>query len=194
MARNENIVALEAELERLTRLVYYDELTGILNHRGFLEEAGKTFRKISFGETPLERRLGLQIPFSLIFIDLDDFKKINDTYGHEIGDLALKSISVVLAEQLRSNDIFARWGGEEFVVALLGADSNATKIAAEKLRRAIETKKLLVDSKSLRITASFGIKTYEKEKNLLDLINSADKAMYEAKKTGKNRVVVFDKK
>lgn len=190
MARNENIVALEAELERLIRLVYYDELTGILDRRGFLEEAGKTFRKIAFGETPLERRLGLQIPFSIIFIDLDGFKKINDIHGHKIGDLVLKRVSTILTEQLRSSDIFARWGGEEFVVALLGVNSTAAEIAAEKLRRAIEKKELPVNGKSLRITASFGIKTYEKEKSLLDLVNGADKAMYEAKKAGKNRVAL----
>ena len=194
MARHEILAALEEELDRLTKLVYYDELTEILNRRGFLQEAEKAFRRISFGQTPIERRIRTQIPFSIIFIDLDGFKEINDNYGHDAGDLALKSVAAVLKEQLRSGDIFARWGGEEFIVALLGSASESAKIAAEKLCRGIENNELIINGERLKMNASLGIKTYDDDKSLIDIINCADKAMYEAKKQGKNQVVVFDGK
>jgi diguanylate cyclase (GGDEF)-like protein len=194
MKRNENIVALENELARLTKLVYYDELTGILNRRGFLEEAEKQFRGISFGKTPLERRVGIQIPFSIVYIDLDDFKKINDSFGHDAGDLALQNVAVVLREQLRASDVFARWGGEEFVVALVGASAESARIAAEKIRQGIESREMKFEGKNFHVTASFGIKAYQKEKSLTGIIAAADKAMYSAKRLGKNRVVIFDGK
>lgn len=178
-----DIKQLEKELARLQKLVFYDELTGIFNRRGFSEEAGKAFRAVSFSRIEIERRIGFQIPFSLLFIDLDDFKKINDTCGHEAGDKALKKVAQVLKTNLRSSDIFGRWGGEEFIVVLLGANANAAKNVAEKLRQDIEKTKL---------SASIGVVSYGKEKSLVKLIDFADKAMYRAKKKGKNRVVALD--
>lgn len=177
-----DIKKLEAELERLQRLVHYDELTEILNRRGFNEEAGKAFRAVSFGRTEIERRIGFQIPFSILFIDLDDFKILNDIRGHEAGDKALKKVAEILRLGLRASDIFGRWGGEEFVVALLGANVNAAKAVAEKLRR---------DIAEAGLSASVGVASYQKEKSLAELIDSADKAMYQAKKKGKNRVIVM---
>jgi len=178
-----NAEKLEKDLERLKRLVYYDELTGVLNRRGFAEEAGRAFRAVSFGRAEIERRIGFRIPFSVLFIDLDDFKKLNDTRGHEEGDKALKKAAEIMGAGLRASDVFARWGGEEFVVALLGATGAAAKAVAEKLRH---------DITKAGLSASIGVASYQKEKNLAELVDSADKAMYQAKRKGKNRVVALD--
>ncbi len=182
MKNSKDIEKLEIELERLKKLVFYDELTGLLNRRGFAEEAGRAFRAVSFGRAAIERRIGFQIPFSVLFVDLDDFKKLNDAQGHEAGDKALKKVAGILRAGLRASDIFGRWGGEEFVVALLGATGEAARAVAEKLRR---------DIVGAGLSASIGAASYRKEKSLAELIDFADKAMYQAKKGGKNRVIVM---
>ncbi|MEK9208703.1 MAG: GGDEF domain-containing protein, partial [Patescibacteria group bacterium] len=115
------IKKLEDEIERLRHLVYFDELTGVLNRRGFLHEADAEFRLISSGTSTVERRVGVQIPFAVVFCDLDDFKMLNDTHGHAAGDEALKLGSNVFSDSLRQGDMIGRWGGEEFVIALAGA-------------------------------------------------------------------------
>ncbi len=187
----EEIAKLEAELERLRTMVYVDELTGILNRRGFLEETNKEFRAVTLGRTEVERRVGIQIPFSIVFLDLDNFKQINDEHGHAAGDEALKTAAQVLRTTLRLGDVYGRWGGEEFVVALLGADSDVAFAVAEKLRRALETADLSVDGKKISLTASFGVSDYHGEQSLEELIENADKAMYQAKQNGKNRLSLF---
>ncbi len=165
----------------MKKRVYHDELTGILNRAGFEEEAGKAFKAVSFRRTVLERRIGFQIPFSAIFIDLDDFKKINDTRGHRAGNNALKAVAEVLRTHLRSSDMFARWAGDEFAVVLVGADQNAAVKIAEKLRLEVQ---------KINLKASFGVSSYDQQKSLDELIGNADTAMYKAKK-GKDKVAVF---
>ncbi len=184
---------LVAELERLRKLVYYDELTGVLNRRGFQEEAGKVFQAVSLGRTELERRIQHQIPFSIVFLDIDDFKHINDRYGHAAGDRALREVAVMAQKHLRSGDLIGRWGGEEFVIALVGADRSIAKAVAEKLRSFISEVKFPLDGETVQLTASLGVVQYGSERSLLDLIGNADKAMYQAKQEGKNRVIVFGK-
>lgn len=183
---------LESEIKRLQNLVYFDELTGLHNRRGFLEAAQAIFKAVSYGRTELERRVSFNIPFSVVFLDIDNFKSINDTYGHDVGDVVLKKVSESLKKHQRSSDVYGRLGGEEFVFALIGAETNAAKAVAEKLRKEIENMELETNGKKLNITASLGIITYTDEKSLEELIKKADKAMYEAKQQGKNRVVVFN--
>lgn len=182
---------LESEIKRLQNLVYFDELTGLHNRRGFLEAAQTIFKAVSYGRTELERRVSFNIPFSVVFLDIDNFKSINDTYGHDVGDMVLKKVSESLKKHQRSSDVYGRLGGEEFVFALIGAETNAAKAVAEKLRKEIENMELETNGKKLNITVSLGIITYTDEKSLEELIKKADKAMYEAKQQGKNRVVVF---
>ena len=184
-----DIAKLEAELERLKKLVYFDELTDVLNRRGFNEEASKAFRAVSFGRKTIERRIGFRIPFSLLFLDLDDFKKINDKYGHEAGDKVLTTVAKLIKNSLRSNDIVTRWGGEEFVAALVGCDSEAAVKVAEKLRVDIEEKEIDYKGNKICLTSSIGVISLGNEKNLVELVDRADQAMYEAKKKGKNSVV-----
>ncbi len=187
----QSIEQLEKELERLQKLVHYDELTDVLNRRGFKEEAEKAFRAVSFGRSTIERRIGFQIPFSIIFLDIDNFKKINDTYGHDAGDTVLQKVAGILHNRLRISDLFGRWGGEEFIIALLGANIETAKAVAEQLREGIEHLKIPFKGERLTVTASLGITEYNNEKDLSELINKADKAMYNAKQKGKNRVIVF---
>lgn len=186
----QDIEKLCKEMERLRQLVFYDSLTGVFNRLGFREEAEKALRAVAFGRTVIERRIGFQIPFSLIFLDVDDFKKINDISGHEAGDLVLKEVAGVLRYRLRDSDIFGRWGGEEFVAALLGVNLEAARKVGEDLRAEIEKREISVGGQNLKVTISLGVACYGKEKNLDELLNRADKAMYEAKRQGKNRITI----
>ncbi len=193
MVEKLDIEKLLVELEHLRKLVYYDELTGVLNRRGFQEEAERIFRTVSLEHTEHERRSPGRIPFSLIFLDIDDFKKLNDTYGHAVGDQALKAVAAVPKQHLREGDLVGRWGGEEFIVALVGAGLETAEAVAEKLRKYISEIVLDVGGQGRQITASLGVVEHGNEGSLLDLIDNADKAMYQAKQEGKNRVIVFGK-
>lgn len=191
MEENENkIQELEDEIERLRHLVYFDELTGVLNRRGFLHEADAEFRLISSGTSTVERRVGIQIPFAIVFCDLDDFKSLNDTHGHAAGDKALKLGAQVFAHSLRQGDVLGRWGGEEFVIALVGAGATNAERIAEKLRSNLETAQLQWEGVHTPLTGSFGVAAYHNGDTLQDIVARADRAMYEAKKSGKNRVSV----
>ena len=190
MSDENDIEKLKIEIERLKRLVYYDELTGLLNRRGFYEEIHGVFNALSFGQSDIERRIGAQIPFSVVFLDIDDFKKVNDTYGHEAGDEVLKIVGQSIQDHFRVGDISARWGGEEFVISLPGADLIIAQKIAEKLRQEIESIKIKTRNEELSITISIGIAEYHSGA-LIDLLEKADRAMYQAKLKGKNRIEIF---
>lgn len=195
----ENIIAsfknrrdMLRELNRLRKLVFYDELTGVLNRRGFMEEAQKAFRAVSFSRKHTERRAGLRIPFVVLFLDIDDFKKLNDTYGHDAGDRALKKVAALLKKNLRLQDIIGRLGGEEFVVALLGTRAETAHMVAERIRWDIHHGRFVAKGRrGIHVTASIGIAAHNGERDLNELIHNADEAMYRAKKKGKNRVIEF---
>ncbi|GIW66887.1 MAG: hypothetical protein KatS3mg095_0785 [Candidatus Parcubacteria bacterium] len=189
--RKYNIKKLLAEIKKLNFLAYYDELTKVLNRRGFLENSEKIFQAVAYKRKELERRIKYRIPLSVIFLDIDNFKKINDTYGHKIGDRVLEIVAKILKTRLRDSDIIGRLGGEEFVVTLIGCDLKSAQKVAEDLRQKIEKIKIRTSKGIFNITASLGVVTYDKEKNFRELIDKADKAMYKAKKAGKNRVVVL---
>lgn len=179
------------ELNALRKLVFYDELTGVLNRRGFRDEAEKAFRAVYPPARFRDRRSLLKLPFCVLFMDLDNFKHINDSFGHAVGDRVLKRTGVVLRKALRTEDLFGRWGGEEFVVALLGARVAQAHMVAERIRRNVQHMNLKVLGRRVPTTASIGLASHAKEKDLSELIRNADKAMYQAKKKGKNRVIEF---
>lgn len=173
---------LEEKNRELQELAYYDPLTGLPNRRFFFEHANLIFEEAKRYEKPL----------SLLVMDIDHFKKINDTYGHDVGDLILKTFANVLRGIVRQSDICARFGGEEFVVLLPNTNLEGAKVLAERIRTA--TAKNLVEHGSIVIvfTVSIGISQYRKGMQSIDeLIKEADIALYRAKEGGRNRVEVF---
>ena len=151
-----------------------DYLTG-LNNRGAFHDI------VAIQMTHCERH---NFPASLIALDLDDFKNINDTYGHSVGDDALRYVSKLVKRNTRASDVCGRMGGEEFTIFLPNTEIEDAAIAAEKIRSALEHHPLENDGQVLRITASFGVATGEYK--LETLISVADRALYEAKGAGKN--------
>ncbi len=164
--------------EKLSFTSNYDPLTKLLNRRGY---------EISF-KALLQSHKRNPRPFALLFLDIDHFKKINDTYGHNIGDKVLQKLAELLQEGLRGSDIIARWGGEEFVVTLDNTDANNAKNVAEKLRRSIER----YNDKNLpRFTISIGVIQADEHESLETLIKKVDTALYKAKKSGRNKVELY---
>ena len=164
--------------EEVKKQAITDPLTGIFNRRYFEDNIVKE----------AERSLRLKQPFSVISMDLDYLKRINDTYGHQFGDLAIRTIANVLKKEARSIDIPARIGGEEFNLLLPGVDSNGALIAAERIRKSIESQ--VLDTIG-GITASIGVATFLEHSDRIDeLIELADQAMYKAKVNGRNQVQI----
>ena len=125
--------------------------------------------------------------------DIDSFKKINDTYGHDAGDSVLQCFAKTLQENVREVDIAARLGGEEFGILMPNTKAKEAVILAERLRLAIETKDCTVQNQSMHLTISVGVAIFNKEMSDLDaLLKNADTAMYQAKNKGRNRVVLLD--
>ena len=164
--------------EQVKEQAVTDGLTGLYNRRYFEEYLKKEFT----------RAQRIKQPFSIIGLDLDFLKKINDTYGHSFGDTAIKAIADVLKTNARSIDTAARIGGEEFNIILPGVTSSGALIAAERIRKAIENKEI---ERIGHITASVGIATYpEHAESIEDLLELADQAMYLSKQNGRNRVTI----
>ncbi len=167
--------------EEVKKQAVTDPLTGIYNRRYFEENIIKE----------AERSLRLKQPFSLISMDLDFLKKINDTYGHQYGDTAIKTIANILRREARSIDIPARIGGEEFNLLLPGVDSKGAFIAAERIHKSIANQ--VIDTIG-GITASIGVATFLEHSDRIDeLTELADQAMYKAKLNGRNQVRVAQK-
>jgi len=155
-----------------------DELTDVYNRRGLNSAL----------EYVVAESLREQTSLSAIVCDIDFFKKINDTHGHDVGDIVLKEFSTMLKASLRASDLLARTGGEEFVLILPKADLTSAKMVAEKLRKNTENMVIQIPGSSVNLTASFGVANQIEKINIDNLIKSADKAVYEAKALGRNRV------
>lgn len=159
-----------------------DPLTGLANRRAFEERAAQ--------ELARWRRFG--DPLALVVWDVDDFKQINDVFGHKAGDRALVLIARILHDSLRETDFIARYGGEEFVVLLTGAVEEDARKVAEVMRRNVESAGMHSHGKPVTITLSGGLALLEDDETIEQLFERADKAMYRAKKSGKNRVELAD--
>ena len=187
---------IRAELERLRTLVSKDELTGILNRRGFYERFTNIFQEALFeSHNPDGHKRRVTIPdFTIMFLDLDDFKQVNDTYGHDAGDVVLKETARLLGEEVRDIDGAIRLGGEEFVLALVGADENLGAQKAESILQKLAKEVKVPSDEERVITASIGIASLgtSDADDLDELVGYADKAMYEAKTNrGKNTIVRY---
>lgn len=178
------IRGLEENIAELNVDLMHDSRTG-LKSRPYLEERLEDIISSFKNPENKERKEGFK-NLSLLFCDIDNFKKINDTLGHLIGDEVLKKVSEIINENVRAVDIVCRWGGDEIVVALLGANEEEAATIAEKIRLAVEK-----ESKDTGVTMSIGAVSYEEGLNMESLAERADKAMYWAKKEGKNKVITY---
>jgi diguanylate cyclase (GGDEF)-like protein len=167
---------------QVEKMAVTDGLTGIFNHRRFQERLSEEFARI--GRHPE--------PFSLLLIDIDFFKKINDTFGHPAGDAVIKLVTKTLVKMVRKIDIVARYGGEEFVILLLKADSNQAFQMAERIRKAVEAASIQWKEKKISATISIGIAAQPEDATRReDLIAHADKALYASKQGGRNRSTLY---
>lgn len=186
----QRIIELEREISQLKSRLTTDELTKILNRRGLIEILRPWAREVAYQLANPDRRKALIVrALSLVFADIDHFKKVNDTYGHLAGDLALKSVAKILRENVREIDIVGRYGGEEMVIGLIGANLNDSKKISEHLRQKIADTPIKFRDQIINVTASFGVATLSADLNLEELIKSADEALYRAKNSGRNKVV-----
>jgi len=182
----DEIERLRAECERLRKLTRVDSLTGFYNFRHLVEALE--------GEMERTRRTGF--PTGLIMIDLDHFKYINDTYGHETGNLALRWCAKVWRERIRRIDIPCRYGGEEFTIILPGTRLPQAIKAAERMRLALAESPFHSGVRTIPITASFGVDVYTAREYLSasEFIKRADRCLMDAKQNGRNRVCYPTKK
>jgi len=172
------LISLITKSEKFKTLSEIDVLTGIYNKGKFNNVLDTELKKV--------RRY--KRPMGLILFDIDHFKQINDTFGHQIGDYVLREIANIVKKNIRDTDIFARWGGEEFVLLAPETDLNGLKMLAEKLRKAIEEYNF---EKVGKVTASFGITEATPEDSTDSVVKRADEALYLAKEKGRNRVEII---
>jgi len=167
------------EIEEVTLRARTDALTGLANRRHFDEQLRRVVAETDrFGGTS-----------SLIIVDIDDFKKVNDTYGHEAGDAVLRQVGKIVGDGVRAVDICARYGGEEMVILLPQTPIAGAAELAERLRAAVADRAVLFEGTPIRVTASFGIAGYPQTVPHSDwLFPAADKALYQAKESGRNCV------
>lgn len=179
---NDTHTELISELEKLKKEVYSDALTQIGNRK--------------YGEITLERRFrdwqDYRIPFSIFFIDIDFFKKINDTYGHCTGDSVLKMVSKSITSLLRSMDVVCRWGGEEFIIISPNITGSAVTMVGERIRRFIEQSWVQSASDEMvYCTISIGAASVQNGDTPAAILKRADSAMYHSKQNGRNKLTIF---
>lgn len=172
-------------IKDLQEQVSTDPLTGLLNRRSFLVALERLVDLLPVQD---EHRHHSLHSLAIFFIDLDYFKKINDTYGHAVGDEVLRVVAHALQKKLRESDLVCRWGGEEIVVALPNLHTEEAMVVAEKIRQTIAG--LTFSEAHLSVTASIGITATLHYVATAQLIATADKAVYEAKSRGRNQVVI----
>jgi diguanylate cyclase (GGDEF)-like protein len=165
--------------ELLAQAARSDPLTGLMNRRAMLEQ-------LEYQAARFQRN---RTPFALLLGDLDHFKSINDTYGHDAGDQALIQTSRNLVRSIRAQDLVARWGGEEFLILLPDTDLKGGLVVAEALRAGVAAQAVIIGDQDLHLTLSLGVAAYEPGQTIAQCVKAADRALYEAKLHGRNRVV-----
>ena len=173
-------IELQKANKRINELLKTDELTGISNRRNFIEYFNKM----------LASALRHKLPLTLAMADIDDFKTINDQYGHQAGDQVLIDFAKLLSEKCREEDLPARFGGEEFIVLLVHTEVDQGYQMAERIRKAFE--EITEIEGPQKITISFGLARLKEEDTLESLINRADRALYRSKALGKNRSTIIN--
>lgn len=173
------VYQLEEAREKLQRLAITDELTQTFNRRHFMAAAEIVFLQAQRGKGP----------FSVVLLDADDFKQVNDGYGHLAGDEVLRQLAENIRKSIRKHDLLARYGGEEFIVLLPSTHLEEALEVAERIRVAILHNPAEVNGIPLKVTVSIGVATFKPTMQSLDnILSLADKAQYQAKNAGKNRI------
>jgi len=179
LARTRTHVELKRAKEKLLQLATTDELTGIANRRYFMDRLNSEF----------DRAKRYESKYSLLMIDIDFFKSINDNYGHKGGDKALQSAASVMKKSLRTSDIIGRVGGEEFSVILPETDIKSALFIAERLRKKVEETAVIHNDEEILVTVSIGVSESQTgDQSVDDIYIRSDSAMYKAKNNGRNRV------
>jgi diguanylate cyclase len=181
-ASRDDIESLQRDLEDVRREALLDPLTKIYNRKAFDEGIVRALREADLGDEPL----------CLMLIDIDHFKRFNDTWGHQTGDQVLRLVAMTLKSNIKGRDMAARYGGEEFAAILPDTDIDGALALAEHIRKAIQSKELLkrsTNEKLGRVTASFGVARFRKGETASALIERADRGLYAAKHRGRNMVI-----
>ncbi|MFP4474398.1 MAG: diguanylate cyclase [Desulfatibacillaceae bacterium] len=175
---------LQQKNKQLQELANRDGLTGLFNHRYFQEALAKDF----------QRSLRYHESLSVVLLDIDFFKKFNDTYGHQTGDIVLTTLGQLILKSLRETDLAARYGGEEFALVLYHTPNDAAYMVAERLRESVQDHTFIAGDLELNVTISVGVATFPHD-DIPDakvLIECADKALYKAKEMGRNQVISYE--
>jgi len=178
-------LALKLKLanDSLRELAYLDALTGLFNHRYFQEVM----------ESEIERAKRYKLPLSLLLVDIDFFKKVNDKFGHPAGDYVLHEVAQTMTKVMRKCDVVARYGGEEFAIILPETAASSAKVLAQRMRRSIEQLNIQHEEHSISVTISCGICSCDFSTSIMtrsEFINYSDQALYKAKESGRNRVEI----
>jgi len=177
----DQIAEQQEDLNLLRKQVITDELTGLYNRRGYDSLLAREFRRSSRYNRDL----------SIIIGDIDHFKSINDNYGHIMGDKILQVYANILRKNLRESDICTRIGGEEFAVILPEQSEEKAANIADKIRLLIMNSKFVFEDVKISFTSSFGVSSIKDSESLEELFNNADRALYKAKESGRNKVYSF---
>ena len=170
---------LEQENKTLGEIAHYDPLTHLMNRRSMNE----------YLEDVLEEAVQKEKSFCLIMADIDDFKKVNDTYGHDCGDEVLITVSNIISDRVRKKDYVCRWGGEEILI-LLQADKDVAVQVAERICRDVAGAEIAYKEEKVRVTITLGVSAYQEGKSIRRMIDEADQKLYQGKNNGKNQVVI----
>ena len=174
--------SLNEAYEKLEIISTIDPLTQLFNRREIIKRLECELIRYTINKTP----------FSIIIADIDFFKKVNDTYGHNCGDYILKSVADILKNSVRKQDSVSRWGGEEFLIVLPDTDTNGAVTLAEKLRTNIENSIFDYGEFKVKVTMTFGVNIYNKMQELDSFISKADSALYEGKQKSRNCVIMYN--
>jgi diguanylate cyclase (GGDEF)-like protein len=185
---------LEELNQKIGKISITDELTGLLNRRGLMLQAKQVFQSLKRGNYESKKRDGEGETFVCVLLDIDSFKKINDTYGHLAGDKFLTGLSDVFLQQgiFREIDIIGRFGGDEFMFILPKCSERNALIPLEKLMHTIKNREFIIAlEQTINITVSMGVSEYRREDNdIYKAIDRADEALYYAKEHGRDRIVL----
>ncbi len=181
--RNDNraLITSQDKRKQFEHQAYVDALTGVHNRHWMVDAFPRALHRCELNKSPL----------AIMIVDIDHFKRVNDTYGHLVGDIALKAVAKCMAESFRPHDLLARYGGEEFAALFSDTGQDEAKAIAERLRTRVADTVIHHEGLSFQVTISIGIAPTQHEEKLEDLIGEADQALYRAKELGRNRVVIF---